>query len=266
MGHDGEPHSAVLMALHAPHGDDAGAPLTADPPRNDQPPPPGPVAAAGSRSSIYIGFTCGALLLAGCAFFLIAEDVVSGDPLVKLDVRIADWLHLHGALPLTYFLLTVTHLHSTVPVLIYSAVLAVVLYRRRERDWLITLALAVPLGMAFNTLLKFAYQRARPIFDVPLLTLTSYSFPSGHTAGAVLFYGVLAAFVISNTVHLRTHVLAVCAAVIMIGLVGFSRMYLGAHFLSDVLGAASASAAWLSLCLITMHQLKQRRPAPPAPT
>jgi membrane-associated phospholipid phosphatase len=248
------------MAAHAPHGDSAGVPRNAEPFRSD--PPPGPDAAEGSRSSIYLGFTCGALLLAGVAFFLIAEDVVSGDPLVRLDTFIADWLHVHGALPLTYFLLAVTHLHSTAAILIYTAVLAVILHRRGERDWLITLGLAVPLGMAFNTVLKFAYQRARPIFDAPLLTLTSYSFPSGHTAGAVLFYGFLVAFLISRVVaDLRTRVMMVCGAVIIIGLVGFSRMYLGVHFFSDVLGAASAGAAWLSLCLITVHQLKQRRPA-----
>jgi undecaprenyl-diphosphatase len=68
----------------------------------------------------------------------------------------------------------------------------------REWYWMLTLALAVGGGEALNVLLKHAYERARPVFDDPVVELMTYSFPSGHTAGAVLFYGVLAAFLVSR--------------------------------------------------------------------
>jgi membrane-associated phospholipid phosphatase len=79
-----------------------------------------------------------------------------------------------------------------------SLVFALVLAKMREWYWIITLVLAVGGGEGLNVLLKHAYERARPVFDNPLVELMSYSFPSGHTAGAVVFYGVLAAFLVSR--------------------------------------------------------------------
>jgi undecaprenyl-diphosphatase len=140
-----------------------------------------------------------------------------------------------------------------------SVVFGLVLARLRERYWILTLALAVGGGLLLNVLLKYAYERARPQFDDPLLSLTSYSFPSGHTAGAVLFYGTLAAFLISRVYDRRWRVAFVSVAIVMAVLVAFSRMYLGAHYFSDVLAAACSSAAWLVLCLCLVHSLVQRK-------
>jgi membrane-associated phospholipid phosphatase len=120
-------------------------------------------------------------------------------------------------------------------------------------------ALSVGGGLLLNLLLKQAYARARPHFDDPILTLTSYSFPSGHTAGATVFYGVLAAFLVSRTYQRSTRVAIIACAVLAVVLVGFSRVYLGAHFVSDVTAAAASSAAWLTLCLSVVHQLVRRR-------
>jgi undecaprenyl-diphosphatase len=53
----------------------------------------------------------------------------------------------------------------------------------------------------------------------------------------------------------------VAVAVVMVALVGFSRMYLGVHFLSDVLAAACAAAAWLAACLLAVHQINRRHAA-----
>jgi membrane-associated phospholipid phosphatase len=129
--------------------------------------------------------------------------------------------------------------------------------RRAER--LLTLALAVTGGLVLNILLKLVYQRARPRFDDPLLTLTTYSFPSGHTAGAVVFYGVLAAFLVSRFYDRRLRAASVIGAIVAIVLVAFSGLYLGAHYLSDVVAAACSRTAWLVLCLAGGHALARRR-------
>ncbi|WP_198026916.1 phosphatase PAP2 family protein [Polaromonas glacialis] len=120
-------------------------------------------------------------------------------------------------------------------------------------DWLIGIGLTVPLGMLLNVLMKYAFHRARPSFDDPLLALTTYSFPSGHVAGATLFYGVMAAVVISRTAAWRWRVMAVLAAITMVALVALTRMYLGVHYLSDVLAAFAEGVAWLTLCLTGPH-------------
>ena len=199
------------------------------------------------------------LAVAGAIFFTIARDVATHAPLVILDARIAAWLHTHGTLEITAFLFAVTQMHSMAGISIMSLAFGIVLGRLREWYWLLTLALSVGGGMALNTILKRAYARARPHFDDPWVTLSSFSFPSGHTAAAVLFYGVAAAFLVSRFYDRRRRVVCIAGAVIAIFLVALSRMYLGAHYLSDVAAAAASSTAWLVLCLSTVHGLVRRR-------
>jgi membrane-associated phospholipid phosphatase len=200
----------------------------------------------------------GALIAASSLFALIAANVATGDPLALLDARIAGWLHAHRSTALTLLMLGVTHAHAPVPICVYAFVMAVVLARRREWHWLLGLGLAVPVGLVINVLLKHVFHRARPVFDEPLITLTTYSFPSGHTAGTTLFYGVLAAYIVSRTRNTAARVAAVAGWVLMVSLVGFSRVYLGVHYFSDVLGAIAWSLGWLALCLATVHTLHGR--------
>jgi undecaprenyl-diphosphatase len=206
-------------------------------------------------------FGIGAFLLLGALFIAIAEDVATGDPIVRMDQGIAVWLHGHGGRMLTRLMLGVTHLHSMAGVWAMSLVFAAYLAWKRAWYWLLTLVLTLGGGMLLNTLYKHAFERARPSWDNPLLTLTSYSFPSGHTAGATLFYGLLAAYLVTRSRDPLARTLYVAGAVLMVALVGFSRMYLGVHYLTDVLAAACASGAWLALCLLGVRHFYRRRPA-----
>ena len=200
--------------------------------------------------------------LAGIFFLAIAWNVSGAGGLVALDARIAEWLHAHGRPGLTVFLLAVTHLNSTVAIGVLSAVFAAVLARLREWYWMLTLALAVGGVMLLNLVLKQAYERVRPRFDDPLLVLETYSFPSGHTAAAVAFYGVLAAFLVSRFYDARRRAACVGGAIAAVALVAFSRLYLGAHYLSDVVAAVCSSTAWLVLCLAFGHALVRGRLKP----
>ena len=119
-------------------------------------------------------------------------------------------------------------------------------------------ALAVPLGMLLNVLLKNIFQRARPSFEHPLLTLTTYSFPSGHAAAATLLYGVLGAYLVCTCKGWR-RALAGCLAVAMVALVGLSRIYLGAHYLSDVAAAVASSVGWLAIVFTSVATWRKRQ-------
>jgi undecaprenyl-diphosphatase len=116
-------------------------------------------------------------------------------------------------------------------------------------------------GMALNLLLKQAYARARPHFDDPWVTHASYSFPSGHTSAAVLLYGVLAAFLVAHFYDWRQRTACLVGAFLAVALVAFSRMYLGAHYLSDIVAAVCSSLVWLVLCLSAVHAFVRRRMA-----
>jgi undecaprenyl-diphosphatase len=136
--------------------------------------------------------------------------------------------------------------------------MAVFLICKRAWDWLLALVLVVPGGMLLNVLTKHAFGRARPSFSEPMLTLTTYSFPSGHVAAATLFYGLLAAFVITQIEAWRWRVLVAQLAFLLVALVALSRVYLGVHYLSDVLAAIAESVAWLAFCLTAMRTLTHR--------
>jgi len=178
---------------------------------------------------------------------------------VALDSRLASWLHQHAHPSLTAFFLAVSSLHSPGAIGAASAVFGLVLARLRQWYWLLTLAVAVGGGMLINSVLKAAFERGRPRFDDPLIVLTSFSFPSGHTAGAVLFYGVLAAYLVSRFYDWRARAACVAGAVVMVVLVALSRMYLGVHYFSDVVAAACSSTVWLVLCLAGGHALVHGR-------
>ena len=140
-------------------------------------------------------------------------------------------------------------------------VLGAVLAKRRKWYWVLALGLTVGGGMLLNVVLKLIFHRQRPVWEDPLVTITSNSFPSGHAAAATLFYGFLTIYVVSHVTELWLRVTCVIASVLMVALVAFSRMYLGVHYLSDVLAAISISTAWLVLCLWGVRTYSNKRRA-----
>ncbi|HUQ29309.1 MAG TPA: phosphatase PAP2 family protein [Usitatibacter sp.] len=203
----------------------------------------------------------GALVAAGIAFAIIAASVATTAPILKQDLQVSVYLHTHGNPVFTAFLVAITQLHSPLGMTIMAALLGVWLWREKHHYWTLSLALAVPGGMLINTIIKYIFHRDRPVWDDPLFTLSSASFPSGHTAGATLFYGFIAAFMVWNMKTLGPRLIAVTGCALMVALVGFSRIYLGVHYLSDVLAAMSVAIVWLVICLISVRGLAHRRGA-----
>lgn len=205
-------------------------------------------------------FTIGILVLsiATWIFADLAEDIANGEPLTQTDVRFSNWLHVHATPWLTKVLLAITHLHSTIGITIMTLIICVILWRRRSRYWIIKLCVTIYGGMLLNRWLKEVFHRARPHFDDPLLSLTTYSFPSGHTMAATVFYGALCVFLISKVRGLQRRVLIVLASLLMISLVGFSRIYLGVHYLTDVIGAMIEGVAWLTICFTAFEMIRLR--------
>jgi undecaprenyl-diphosphatase len=197
----------------------------------------------------------GALVLIAAAFLFgaIAQQVVAGAPLTQLDADLATWLHRRVGSPWLELLLAITHVHSTVAISCYAIVAGIVLARQQRWRSVVTVIVTVAGGLVLNVLMKLAFQRQRPSFDDPLLTLDTYSFPSGHVAGSTLFYGLCVAWVYRRTPELRWRLAALAVATVALVLVGLSRMVLGVHYLSDVVAAFAEGIAWLALCLTALH-------------
>jgi undecaprenyl-diphosphatase len=190
-----------------------------------------------------------AALLAAALFAAIAWSIAVDSWTVSMDEACVRWLHTHATGGATAAMAMVSRLHSPGMIAVWSVIFGAVLALRRERQWLVTLALAVVGGMLLNDALKLAFHRARPHFDDALDVLGSYSFPSGHTADSTLFYGMLAAYLFARITRRGARMAIVAGAVLAIGTVAFSRVYLGAHYPTDVIAAACSSTVWLVLCL-----------------
>ncbi|PYI83769.1 MAG: hypothetical protein DMF09_10550 [Verrucomicrobia bacterium] len=136
----------------------------------------------------------------------------------------------------------------------------VVLFFVWKRSWpsLVTLIVAVPGGMLLNELVKVLVHRHRPFVDGPFVDWSGYSFASGHTIGATLLYGQLLLFILPGMKARHWRRLTVFSAVLLVALVGFSRIALGAHFLTDVLAAIVFGITWLALCLIASKPIRRK--------
>ena len=196
------------------------------------------------------------LAAGGWAFGLLAEEVAEGD--TGLDNRIADELHEHATRPLTKFFEAVTTLGNGIVLAGVAAIAAYLLARRRYYAEAVLMVLAYAGAQFLSYSLKLAFRRDRPFFTDPLATLSTYSFPSGHATVSIAVYGALALVLVRRLTG-PARVACVAAAVLLVSLIGFSRMYLGVHFLSDVLAGFSVGLAWLALCVVVLDLHHRRR-------
>jgi membrane-associated phospholipid phosphatase len=199
-----------------------------------------------------------AFVAAAWLFGGLAEDVTTGEPITRLDEQIANWFHSHETAGVRTFMADVSGLH-TWPIAVLAAGFLAYLLWRHEWSWAVFGSCAVLGGMGLNTLLKLAFHRERPTLSGFSSALHSYSFPSGHALAATVIYGVLAAYAVRRVRNAAARTAIVGAAILMIALVAFSRLYLGVHYLSDVLAAMAEGTAWLALCYTAAHTLMARR-------
>lgn len=215
----------------------------------------------GEALGLHLTIGVALMLFAAWVFGGIAEEVVDAEEITVVDDWLAQWFHRRARPGFTEVMLFVTHWHNTLGISLMALALGVYFYVKKAPYWLLTLIAAVPGGMLLNVLLKYTFQRARPSFENPLLTLTTYSFPSGHTVAATLLYGVLAAYLVMLSKNWRTRAAVMAAACLMVGLVALSRMYLGVHYLSDVMAAVVEGCGWLTVCITGCSTLRRRRAA-----
>ncbi|ODV11297.1 MAG: hypothetical protein ABT20_06150 [Rubrivivax sp. SCN 70-15] len=202
-----------------------------------------------------------ALLLGGAwAFLGILEDVVSNDPLVRWDHVVFSTLQGLRTPWGDAVMIAATELGSAAVVIpVVAAVAGVLAYRRcwRALAYVVT---AIGFAQVLVWALKATLGRARP--TAMYSGAEQFSFPSGHAASSVVAYGLLA-FLLARQKSPRVQLVITFAATMLIGLISFSRLYLGAHWLSDVLASLTLGTAWVALLSIVylVHAGGERLPA-----
>jgi undecaprenyl-diphosphatase len=186
------------------------------------------------------------------------------NPLVGTDHELATWFHERLTPAFVTVLRAFTDFGSGE--WIGLILFALVLFFAWKRWWpsLVTLIVAVPGGMLLNEWMKVLVHRQRPFMDGPFVDWSGYSFASGHTIGATLLYGQLLLFILPALKARHWRLLSIFSAVSLVTLVGFSRIALGAHFLTDVLAAIIFGIIWLMLCVILGKPTRPRSLLSPA--
>lgn len=195
------------------------------------------------------------VLALGCK--LLAEltlGITSNTPLEAWDRTFV--LAAHQALSPgeELFFLSITQLAGRVASWVLGIAVGIWLLRKRHRNFFWMWVIGLVGNAVLVQLIKQFYQRPRPVFENPFLTEANFSFPSGHAAGAVLTYGLLA-YILSRTgSRLTSNPARTVLAVTWLGsFIGCSRLALGVHYPSDVLAGWTLALLWLT-ALVTVDQ------------
>jgi len=146
----------------------------------------------------------------------------------------------------------VSLLGSTHVVLTVVVIAVALLLRRGRRADALLVAVAVAGGEVLDALLKSEFARPRPHMSDPLATAQGFSFPSGHAMASLTLCGILA-YVLAHGQPLPRGLRIGATALAIVVAIGLSRVYLGVHYMSDVLAAWAAGLAWLGLCVAAMR-------------
>jgi membrane protein DedA with SNARE-associated domain/membrane-associated phospholipid phosphatase len=186
-----------------------------------------------------------AAIVATLIFAGLSQDVVAHEEIALWDPGVHAWVLAHRTGILNAVFQAVTWLGASA-VTVPSLVILGGLLARRRRSWAPLVDIAVVYGSAvlLHAVVGQLVDRPRPPTADWLVPASGWSYPSGHTAQAVAAWGILALLVAARAPR-RTSALAVVAAALVAALVAASRVYLGVHWLTDVLGAAAMSAAVL---------------------
>jgi len=187
-----------------------------------------------------LGLALAAAVLSAVAFARIAEDYLTNDPLAR-------WLSGERGTGGTDIFRVLTFIGSPAAALAIATIVCVLLYRRRQLVEAALLPVALAGGELLNVVLKLSFHRPRP--EVAFVHLDTYSFPSGHAMLSTTAYGALAYLVWSHLHARRARFALTAGTVVLVALICFSRLYLGVHYLSDVLGGAAAGAFWLAVSI-----------------
>src|SRR6266478_381658 len=203
-----------------------------------------------------IGFLISAL---GLWIFLgVTEDVVHNDPLTQVDVRLLNWLQAHHGPVRDQVFRAISALGSQWVFVPLGLAVTVFLVIRKEGLLLEGWLLAFVGGFLLNNVLKSAIRRPRPLPGAGLYH--SWSFPSGHAMVSLIAYGMLAyLLIVLGTRNRRTQIGIVAWVALLVLAIGFSRLYLGAHYFSDVVGGYAAGMLWLSACISGLEVARRWR-------
>lgn len=151
---------------------------------------------------------------------------------------------------LTFYLKFITNIGSWQQVVMIMLVALIYLIYKKHSNFALFLTLVNSLSPSLNTMLKNIFHRPRPSVN-PYIIYHSFSFPSGHATSAIVMFSTLC-FLVYH-LHLKAFKPFVLFSIIMVAAIGFSRIYLGVHYPSDVLGGYLIGSMWLMFSIFILN-------------
>jgi undecaprenyl-diphosphatase len=197
-----------------------------------------------------IGVALGWIFLS--LFFGVLRALLEHEPLVLADLRVLSLVQIFRSPSLDRVMLFITYLGNWQIVGSGIVLLNVYLFLWRRYYWLAAVNVSWLGGEAFVWASKTLVGRARPDLITALIPAHGPSFPSGHAFVAFSFYGLVAWFVVVSARTRWWKLLISIVAVLVMLAIGFSRIYLGVHWPTDVLASLAAGAAWLTIIITAL--------------
>jgi undecaprenyl-diphosphatase len=220
----------------------------------------------------YLGLhlTLGLLLsLITLAAFLVVTHSIREDQgeLVRFDAEAAEAMEQHAQEhpALLHLLRIVTWLGGVPVMVLINLTGSVVLMLRHRRFFGTVWLLAALAGALIDQAIKAGIERHRPTNPDAAVTETNASFPSGHAMGSLVGYGLLGYFLMLRLRRRWARAAAVTGLVLLVLTIGFSRVYLRAHYVSDVIGGFCVGTVWLTACISGLELVRRRRRPSPGP-
>ncbi len=185
-------------------------------------------------------------------FIVILIEVLYNGFLVDLDLSINS-LNITKNIFLIELSKIIGFIFDTVSVIIISLILSIFLWYKNSKKEGIFLSFTILLNSVIVFVIKETVQRARPLNS--LVSENSFAFPSGHTATAVVFFGVLVYLILRKSNSKIFKSASIGVSIFMIILICFTRLYLNLHWFSDILGGLFIGVFILSICILLKDKI-----------
>ncbi len=208
-------------------------------------------------------FVIAALIVCTLSLLLFAklvDGVSENDKIVQFDLALANALHSAATTTSTSAFITISLFGGQI-LLLESGLVTILLAWKKHWLALIMWLITIAGGYFLNSLLKQFFARPRPTFANPLVIEQFYSFPSGHSMLSIIAYGMMAYIICLLLKNNLQRFIIVLLGIIVIALIGLSRLALGVHYFSDVLAGYAVGALWLMSCIGVWRFIHSRREA-----
>ncbi|WMX54669.1 phosphatase PAP2 family protein [Peribacillus sp. R9-11] len=206
------------------------------------------------KFQLSIAFVLSVIFLIG---FSIMAFTISAYELLNFDRAVISFVQGLESPFLTTIMKVFTFIGSSSSIIILSLLVLFYLYKVLKHRLELVLFSAVVVGSTLlNLILKLFFQRARPDLH-RLIEIGGYSFPSGHAMNAFTLYGILTFLLWRHISTMWGRTLLILFSVMMILTIGISRIYLGVHYPSDIIGGYLASGCWLAISIWVFQKYKE---------